>query len=70
MIAALMAAISIYKIRGFLRCDNGGEFIAKALQQWLKVNNIKTRFIEPGSPWQNGVNESFNGKFRDECLNR
>jgi transposase InsO family protein len=40
------------------------------LQRWLKERGIVARFIEPGSPWQNGVNESFNGRFRDECLNR
>jgi transposase InsO family protein len=53
-----------------LRSDNGGEFIAAVLQRWLKERGIVARFIEPGSPWQNGVNESFNGRFRDECLNR
>ena len=44
--------------------------IAKQLQAWLQTAGIATRFIAPASPWQNGVNESFNGKFRDECLNR
>jgi len=53
-----------------LRNDNGSEFIARLLQEWLKKTGITTRFIEPGSPWQNGVNESYNGRFRDECLNR
>ena len=46
------------------------EFIAGVLQRWLEQRGIIARFIEPGSPWQNGVNESFNGRFRDECLNR
>jgi putative transposase len=53
-----------------LRSDNGSEFIAKIVQRWLKENRIKTIYIEPGSPWQNGFVESFHGRFRDECLNR
>jgi len=53
----------------FLRSDNGPEFIAQALQQWLGNKGIATFYIEPGSPWQNAYGESFNGKFRDECLN-
>ena len=40
------------------------------MQRWLKANRIKTIYIEPGSPWQNGFVESFHGRFRDECLNR
>ncbi len=40
------------------------------MQRWLKENRIKTLYIEPGSPWQNGFVESFHGRFRDECLNR
>jgi len=54
----------------YLRSDNGPEFIAKALKNWLAKNGCKTLYIEPGSPWQNAYIESFNGKFRDECLNR
>jgi len=50
--------------------DNGSEFIAKELQRWLADNKIRTIYIEPGSPWQNGFVESFHGRFRDECLNR
>lgn len=53
----------------YLRSDNGPEFIAVALQDWLKQQGLQTIHIEPGMPWQNGVGESFNGKFRDECLN-
>lgn len=52
-----------------LRSDNGGEFIAGVLQRSLKEWGIVARFIEPGCPWQNGVNESVNGRFRDEYLN-
>lgn len=53
----------------YLRSDNGSEFIARCLQDWLKEHGTKPLFIEPGSPWQNGKCESFNGKLRDECLN-
>ncbi len=47
----------------------GRSSIAKAIQRWLKQRQVKTHYIEPGSPWQNAYGESFNGKFRDECLN-
>ena len=53
----------------YLRSDNGPEFVAKAIQRWLTKRQVKTHYIEPGSPWQNAYGESFNGKFRDECLN-
>jgi len=53
----------------YLRSDNGSEFIAKAVREWLERLGVKTLFIEPGSPWENGYIESFNGKFRDEFLN-
>lgn len=46
----------------------GSEFRAKAVRQWLGRIGVKTLYIEPGSPWENGYNESFNGKLRDECL--
>ncbi len=52
-----------------LRSDNGPEFTAKRVRQWLNQVGVKTLFIEPGSPWENGYVESFNGKFRDELLN-
>jgi transposase InsO family protein len=48
----------------------GRSSIAKEVQRWLSENRIKTIYIEPGSPWQNGFVESFHGRFRDECLNR
>lgn len=51
-----------------LRSDNGPEFVSKALRSWIVAQGIATALIEPGKPWQNGVAESFNGKFRDECL--
>lgn len=53
-----------------LRSDNGPEFIADQLRQWLTRLGVKTLFIEPGSPWENGYVESFNGKMRDELLDR
>ena len=52
-----------------IRSDNGPEFIAIALRAWLKRVGVRTLYIEPGSPWENGYNESFNGKLRDELLN-
>ena len=53
-----------------IRSDNGPEFTAKAIRSWLNRLGVKTLFIEPGSPWENGYIESFNGKLRDELLNR
>lgn len=52
-----------------IRSDNGPEFVADILREWLHDLNVNTLFIEPGSPWENGYIESFNGKFRDELLN-
>ena len=53
----------------YIRSDNGAEFTARAVRGWLNRIGVKTLFIEPGSPWENGYNESFNGKLRDELLN-
>ena len=53
-----------------IRSDNGSEFTAKAVRDWLGRVGVQTLYIEPGSPWENGYNESFNGKLRDELLNR
>jgi transposase InsO family protein len=53
-----------------IRSDNGPEFTARAIRSWLNKLGVKTLFIEPGSPWENGYIESFNGKLRDELLNR
>ena len=52
-----------------IRSDNGPEFTAKAVRRWLGKIGVTTVYIEPGSPWENGYNESFNGKLRDELLN-
>jgi putative transposase len=51
-----------------LRSDNGPEFVSRALLAWITAQGIDTALIDPGKPWQNGAGESFNGKFRDECL--
>jgi len=53
-----------------IRSDNGAEFTAIAVRDWLEKMGVKPTYIEPGSPWENGYNESFNGKLRDELLNR
>jgi putative transposase len=53
----------------YIRSDNGPEFVATAVREWLAKVGVKTLYIEPGSPWENGYNESFNGKLRDELLN-
>ncbi len=53
-----------------IKSDNGSEFVAKKVQGWIEDHNIGAIFIDPGSPWQNGHNESFNGVFRDGCLDR
>ncbi|UCE38966.1 MAG: transposase family protein, partial [Thermoplasmata archaeon] len=54
----------------YIRSDNGPEFTAKVVREWLADLGVSTLFIEPGSPWENGYVESFIGKFRDELLNR
>jgi putative transposase len=62
----------LFAVRGvpkFIRSDNGPEFVAKELCKWLDQADVTTLFIAPGSPWENGYVESFNGKLRDELLN-
>jgi len=54
----------------FIRSDNGPEFVAQAVQDWIARRGFRTLYIEPGSPWQNASSESFNSRFRDEFLNR
>ena len=66
-LAEVMAGRSVPK---YLRSDNGPEFIAGEVQQWLGQMGIGTIYIEPGSPWQNGHVESFHNRLRDECLNQ
>ena len=53
----------------YIRPDNGAEFTARAVRDWLQAVGVQTLYIEPGSPWENGYIESFNGKLRDELLN-
>jgi len=63
----------LFMVRGlpkFIRSDNGPEFIADAIKKWLEKKHVETLYIEPGSPWENGYIESFNGRLRDEILNR
>ena len=55
---------------GYIRSDNGPEFVAKALKRWLAVSGVGTLYIEPGSPWQNAYSETFISRMRDELLNR
>jgi putative transposase len=55
-------------IPGHIRSDNGPEFVAKAVQEWIAAVGAKTAYIAPGSPWENGYIESFNARLRDELL--
>ena len=69
VIEVLEKLMSAYGQPQYLRSDNGPEFVAKKVKEWLKRSGVETAYIDAGKPWQNGVNESFNGKLRDECLN-
>ncbi len=63
----------LFMVRGapkFIRSDNGPEFIAGKIKKWLRKNHVETLYIGPGSPWENGYIESFNGKLRDDILDR
>jgi transposase InsO family protein len=68
VIEVLSKLVSVHGSPKHLRSDNGPEFVSRAVLRWLHQANIDTAHIDPGKPWQNGSNESFNGKFRDECL--
>jgi len=68
VIEVLSKLVTVHGAPKYLRSDNGPEFVSKAILKWLTAANIDTAFIDPGKPWLNGMNESFNGKFRDECL--
>jgi len=64
---------SLFRQRGepaFIRSDNGPEFIAKVIKEWLEVSGVRTLYIEPGSPWQNAYSETFISRFSDELLKR
>ena len=69
VIAQLDSLVVQRGIPQFIRSDNGPEFVAKAVQRWIKDRGFETLFIAPGSPWQNAYSESFNSRFRDEFLN-
>ena len=68
VIEVLTQLVSVHGAPRYLRSDNGPEFIAGAILRWLHEAGIDTALIDPGKPWQNGADESFNGKFRDEFL--
>ena len=68
VIELLSRLVSLRGAPKYIRSDNGPEFISKAVLKWMSDSGIDTALIDPGKPWQNGANESFNGKFRDECL--
>jgi putative transposase len=68
VIEVLSKLVTVHGAPKYLRSDNGPEFVSRAILKWLTEANIDTAHIDPGKPWQNGSNESFNGKFRDECL--
>lgn len=68
IIDVLSKLINLRGAPKYLRSDNGPEFVATKLLEWAVQEKPESVFIDPGKPWQNGTNESFNGKFRDECL--
>jgi putative transposase len=69
VVELLAKLVSVHGAPRFMRSDNGPEFVATAVLRWLTDEGIETAHIAPGKPWQNGTDESFNGRFRDECLN-
>jgi putative transposase len=68
VIEILSRLVSVHGAPRYLGSDNGPEFVSRAILRWLLTAGIETACIDPGKPWQNGLDESFNGKFRDECL--
>ena len=70
MIEALAELMVFRGVPDYIRSDNGPEFTARAVREWLGRVGARTLYIEPGSPWENGYIESFNGKLRDELLDR
>jgi putative transposase len=68
VIEVLTQLVSLHGAPQHLRSDNGPEFVARAIVRWLQAAQIETAFIDPGKPWQNGTDESFNGKLRDQHL--
>jgi putative transposase len=70
VVAVLERLFRIHGEPAYIRSDNGSEFIARTVREWLAEAGVGTLFIEPGSPWENGYSESFNSRFRDELLDR
>lgn len=68
VVEVLSRLVSHHGAPQIMRSDNGPEFVSKAILEWIAREKIDIAHIDPGKPWQNGTNESFNGKFRDECL--
>lgn len=68
VVEVLKAVVAQRGYPTYLRSDNGPEFVSTVLLEWAREHGLMNMLIEPGKPWQNGTNESFNGKFRDECL--
>jgi len=68
VIEVLSQLISVHGAPRYLRSDNGPEFVSRAILKWAAQNGMEMALSDPGKPWQNGADESFNGKFRDECL--
>lgn len=69
VIEVLSSIMAFRSAPEYIRSDNGPEFVAKKLRNWLEAVNVQTAYIEPGSPWENGYVESFNSRMRDEFLN-
>lgn len=69
VIDVLARLISVRGAPRILRCDNGPEFVSKKILEWIVESGMEVAHIDPGKPWQNGADESFNGRLRDECLN-
>jgi putative transposase len=70
VIEVLSRLISARGAPRYMRSDNGPEFVSHAILTWIRESNIETALNDPGKPWQNGTDESFNGRLRDECLNQ
>jgi len=69
-VLVVLQAVIRYGVPGYIRSDNEPEFIDAKVQRWLRENQIKAIYIDPGSPWQNGYIGNFHSRFRDECLSR
>lgn len=68
VIEVLSCLMRVHGAPRYLRSDNGPEFVSKCILEWVSNESLELALTDPGKPWQNGTNESFNGKFRDECL--